>query len=285
VDVCAHAYVKDIAYFAGYYGVLGCAVVHFYMSGAPLILPDDTEALKALVLHLQTELRAHSLVIQALRIQIARLKKQKFGASSEKIQREIEQLELVLEGLEIAHAEKNDALADEGAQVCALLQGDAEDQETGRRVPRRKPRVCEATPRERKELDPGEACLECGGALRLVGEDVSEILEMVTAKLKVIEVARLKKSCRCCEKMVQAPAPSRPIPGSMAGPGLLAFILVSKYDDHLPLYRLNEIFERMGADIPDTTLADWCGRSMRTLAPLTDLIIKQIMTSDLSTPE
>lgn len=104
--------------------------------------------------------------------------------------------------------------------------------------------------------------------MRLIGEDISSILEMVTAKLKVIETARPKKSCRCCEKIVQVPAPTRPIPGSLAGPSLLAFILVSKYDDHLPLYRLNEIFARMGADIPDTTLVDWCGRSMRTLTLL-----------------
>ena len=250
------------------------------MSQAPLVLPDDASALKALVLQLQTELHAHSLVIQALRMQIARLKKQRFGASSEKIEREIEQLELVLEGLEVAQAEKNDVPADESAQVGVLSLGGSEDQDMSSRVARRRPRVCEATPRERRELDPGEVCLECGGALRLVGEDVSEILEMVTAKLKVIEVARLKKSCRCCETMVQAPAPSRPIPASMAGPSLLAFILVSKYDDHLPLYRLNEIFARMGADIPDTTLADWCGRSMRTLSPLIELIRKEVMSSD-----
>lgn len=83
------------------------------MSQAPLVLPDDASALKALVLQLQTELHAHSLVIQALRMQIARLKKQRFGASSEKIEREIEQLELVLEGLEVAQAEKNDVPADE----------------------------------------------------------------------------------------------------------------------------------------------------------------------------
>ena len=216
------------------------------MAEAPVTLPDDPTALKEMILQLQTDLRTHALVIQALRIQIARLKRQKFGASSEKIQREIAQLELVLEGLEIAQAAAHDSAidagADDSAQIGAGVPGEAQAQEAGQRAPRRKPRVCEATPRERKELDPGEACLECGGALRLVGEDVSEILEMVTAQLKVIEVARLKKSCRCCETMVQAPAPSRPIPGSMAGPGLLAFILVSKYDDHLPLYRLNEIF-------------------------------------------
>jgi transposase len=67
----------------------------------------------------------------------------------------------------------------------------------------------------------------------------------------------------------------------MAGPGLLAYILTSKFDDHLPLYRLNEIFTRMGADIPDTTLVDWCGRAMKTLQPVIELIGKEIMASDL----
>ena len=104
---------------------------------------------------------------------------------------------------------------------------------------------------------------------------------MITAKLKVIEVARPKKSCRCCEKMVQAPAPSRPIPGSMAGGSLLAYVLVSKFDDHLPLYRQNEILARMGADIPRSTLADWCGRTMRILQPVIDQIGASVLGSDI----
>lgn len=117
--------------------------------------------------------------------------------------------------------------------------------------------------------------------MRLVGEDVSEIIEMIRAKLKVIEVARPKKSCRCCEKMVQVPAPSRPIPGSMAESGLLSHILVSKFDDHLPLYRQNEILARMGVDIPRSTLADWCGRAMRTLQPLIERIETALLASDI----
>ena len=66
---------------------------------------------------------------------------------------------------------------------------------------------------------------------------MSELLDMIAAQMKVVQIARIKKSCRRCEKMVQEPAPSRPIPGSMAGPNLLAHILISKFDDHLPLYR------------------------------------------------
>jgi transposase len=115
----------------------------------------------------------------------------------------------------------------------------------------------------------------------VVGEDVSELLDMIAAQMKVIQIARIKKSCRRCERMVQEPAPSRPIPGSMAGPNLLAHVLVSKFDDHLPLYRQYEIFARMGADIPESTLVGWCGRAMKTLQPLITRIEADIMASDL----
>ena len=253
------------------------------MPNSTASLPDDPALLKAMIAALRAEnekmsasLRAHELLVQALRARIAKLQKQAFGANSEKIEREIEQLELALEDLQVAMAEDDDGPHDESDTEKASPEG-----ETDRKRPRRRPRVSESTPRERRELDPGDSCPDCGGDLRVVGEDVSELLDMITAQLKVIEIARVKKSCRRCEKMVQSPAPSRPIPGSMAGPGLLAHILVSKFDDHLPLYRLNEIFARMGADIPDTTLVDWCGRAMRVLQPLTDRIEAEIMASDV----
>jgi transposase len=254
------------------------------MSNATTNLPDDPAFLKAMIAALLAEnakmsatLQAHDQLIQTLRLRIAKLKKQVFGKSSEKIEREIEQLELALEDLLIAAAEGNTAPideADEAASVVPLA-------DTPEKIVRRRPRVSDKAVRERRELDPGSCCPECGGELRLVGEDVSEILDMIAAQMKVIEVARLKKSCRCCEKMVQVPAPSRPIPGSMAGAGLLAYILVSKFDDHLPLYRLNEIFARMGVDIPDSTMVDWCGRAMQVLQPLIERIDAAIMASDL----
>jgi len=244
-------------------------------------LSDDPAVLKAMIAALQAEndqmsatLRAHDLLIQSLRVRIAKLQKQAFGSSSEKIKREIEQLELALEDLQVALAEADGDPHDES--------DDAEEADApGRTKPRRRPRVSDGTPRERRELDPGETCPDCGGGLRVVGEDVSELLDMIAAQLKVIEIARVKKSCRRCEKMVQMPAPSRPIPGSMAGPTLLAYVLTSKFDDHIPLYRQNEIFARMGADIPDTTLVDWCGRAMKTLQPLIERIEAEIMASDL----
>ena len=250
------------------------------MSNDASSLPDDPQALKALVLQLQGSLRAHDLLVQALRLQIARLKRQKFGASSEKIAREIEQLELALEGLQVAQAEV--ALAVEPATieitVAVTEAGDPADELL--KSPRRRPRVAPDTPREQQEMDPGDTCPDCGGALRLVGEDVSQILDMIMAQMKVIDVARLKKSCRRCEKITQLPAPSRPIPRSMAGPGLLAHVLVSKFDDHLPLYRQNEIFARMGASIPASTLVDWCGHGVRVLTPLVERIRANILASD-----
>ncbi|TBB96238.1 IS66 family transposase [Rhizobium ruizarguesonis] len=254
------------------------------MSSATTNLPDDPAFLKAMIAALQAEnakmsatLQAHDQLIQTLRLRIAKLKKQVFGKSSEKIEREIEQLELALEDLLIAAAEGSTAPIDEPDEAGSVVPL----ADTSEKIMRRRPRVSDKAVRERRELDPGSCCPECGGELRLVGEDVSEILDMIAAQMKVIEVARLKKSCRCCEKMVQVAAPSRPIPGSMAGAGLLAYILVSKFDDHLPLYRLNEIFARMGADIPDSTMVDWCGRAMQVLQPLIERIETAVMASDL----
>jgi transposase len=251
-------------------------------------LPDDPTALRAMIADLQADnaritaenakisatLRVHDQLVQALRLRIAKLQKLAFGKSSEKIEREIEQLELALEDLLVAVAEDDEALIDEG-------QNEPSPKATDAPTLRRRPRVSEATPRERRELDPGACCPDCGGDLRVVGEDVSELLDMIAAQMKVIQIARIKKSCRRCERMVQEPAPSRPIPGSMAGPNLLAHILVSKFDDHLPLYRQHEIFARMGADIPESTLVGWCGRAMKTLQPLIERIETDIMASDL----
>lgn len=256
------------------------------MSNTTPILPDDPAALKAIIASLQAEnaqmsatLRAHDLLVQSLRIRIAKLKKQAFGKKSEKIEREIEQLEFALESISVAIAELTEPEQVGGDTVDVIDDPDTPGEEA--KPLRRRPRVSKGVPRERRELDPGDCCPDCGGELRVLGEDVSELIDMITAQLKVIEIVRIKKSCRRCEKIVQEPAPNRPIPRSMAGPSLLAYILTSKFDDHVPLYRLNEIFARMGADIPDTTLVDWCGGAMRTLAPLIERIDKEILSSDL----
>ena len=245
-------------------------------------LPDDAAALRDMILAQQRRIlgmeaanRAYEALIQALKITIARLKRQRYGASSEKIDREIEQLELALEGLEMAGAaaDPTPAADEAGSNATATEQ---------LLPPRRrgKPRISADAPRESIVLDPGERCPDCGGVLRLVGEDVAEILDFIAAKLKVIEVHRPKKSCRDCERMVQTPAPSRPIPRGLAGPSLLAHILVTKFDDHVPLYRQGEIFARLGADIPRSTLIDWCGQAAAAVRPVANLIRAEVMAAD-----
>ena len=168
-------------------------------------LPDDPATLKAIILAQRAEaermaasVRAYEALIEALRIRIAKLKRQKFGPSSEKIAREIEQLQLALEDLEVAMATGEATAAPAEAEATADARGE-------RTLPRRrgKPRIAATTPRERVVLDPGERCPDCGGTLRLVGEDVAEMLELVASQLKVIETARLKKSCSTnCEASV-----------------------------------------------------------------------------------
>lgn len=254
------------------------------MDTVPDQLPDDPVLLKAMIVEersarvrMAASVKAYEALVQALKVRIARLRRQKFGVSSEKIGREIdgeiEQLELALETLE----EKR-AADDPGPDL-----GDDDTASTATRsTPRRrgKPRLSEDAPRERIVLDPGENCPECGGTLRMLGEDVSEILEFVAAKLEVVETVRVKKSCRRCERIAQRPAPSRPVLRGMAGPGLLAHILVAKFDDHLPLYRQGEILARLGADIPRSTLIDWCGQAAAVLRPLAGRIKHSVFSSD-----
>ena len=199
------------------------------MSSEADALPEDTAALQAMVLGLQAEVagmaaanRAYEALVQALKITIAKLKKQRFGASSEKIEREIEQLELALESLETARAAVDTTPeADTPEAAEAPDAGTAAPDSVPPQRRRGKPRIAEDAPRETIVLDPGERCPDCGGALRLVGEDVAEILDFIAAKLKVVEVHRPKKSCRDCERMVQTPAPPRPILRGMASAGLV----------------------------------------------------------------
>src|SRR5438552_11128892 len=113
-----------------------------------------------------------------------------------------------------------------------------------------------------------KTCSDCGGKLKRLGEDASEILEYVRERIKVIRQLRPKLACAGCDRIVQAPAPSRPIARSVAGPGLLAHVLVSKYSDHLPLYRQSQIYAREGVDLDRSTLAEWVGGCSRLLQPL-----------------
>ena len=229
-------------------------------------LPDDTQALKALVHALVGEVKAKSLKIAQLEARIAKLKRLQFGQSSEKLTREIEQLELELDEL---HEDEAAQAPERPAAVQALLE-----------KPARRP-LPEHLPREEEVHEPSCTCPNCGGAMRRLGEDATEVLEYVPASFKVIRHVRPKLSCRVCETIVQAPMPSLPIERGRPGPGLLAHVLVAKYADHLPLYRQSGIYAREGVELERSTLADWVGRSAALLDPLVGALRKEIMASDV----
>src|SRR5262249_37158825 len=123
-------------------------------------------------------------------------------------------------------------------------------------------------------------CPECGGELRRLGEDVSEVLEYVPSHFKVIRHVRPKLSCACCRTIVQAAAPMHPIARGLAGPGLLAHVLVSKYCAHLPLYRQSEIYARSGIDLERSTLAEWVGQASALLRPLIDALSRYVLSAE-----
>ena len=113
----------------------------------------------------------------------------------------------------------------------------------------------------------------------MLGEDVAEMLERVRASFKVIRHVRPKLSGDACDRILQSPAPSRPIDRGLAGPGLLAHVLVSKYADHLPLYRQSEIYAREGVDLDRSTLAGWVGATSELLAPLVEAVRAHVMAA------
>jgi transposase len=237
-------------------------------------LPDldqlDAEALKALLIATHEQLLSHQSEIEHLKLLIAKLRRMQFGRKSEKLAQQIEQLELKLEELETAKANRTPQNP---------TSSETSSGQTSSTKPARKP-LPEHLPREVQTHEVKlDACPDCGGRLRKLGEDVSEVLEYVPEHFKVIRHVRPKLSCAGCERIVQAPAPSRPIERGLAGPGLLAHVLVAKYGDHLPLYRQSEMYARGGVELERSTLADWVGGASRLLAPLVEAISHHVLAA------
>ena len=237
-------------------------------------LPTDVETLQQLlraaegtVAAMSAQLRSRDVLIESLRLQLARLKRIKFGRSSEQLDAQIAQLEFSLEELEA------------NAAAVPVLSANTADPGVSRRT--RKP-LPDHLPREPHVHEPEGgscACPECGGRLRLLGEDSSEMLEFVPEHWKVIKHVRPKYSCQDCQKIVQAHAPPRSIPHSYAGAGLLAHILVGKFCDHLPFYRQREIYARDNVHIERSTLADWGGAACALIEPLTAALSDYVLSA------
>jgi transposase len=246
-------------------------------------LPDDVAELKARLIAQDAELAAAKnglivtqLTIEKLKAQIARFRREKLGASSERIERAIAQLELALEEAETAKAE---------AIASAPPPSEPE-------VPSPEAQPAEAAQPEKKKRRqlppefarrdvvhmPAGVCKVCGGTqLRTVSESVTEVRAYIPARFEVVRHVRPACSCRKCETMVQAPMPELPIPRGMVDASFLAHIAVAKFCDHIPLYRQAEIYARSGLDIDRGLLAEWLGHVAWLIRPLVDLIAAQVM--------
>lgn len=258
------------------------------MSVALAQLPDDIDALKCLIIEREAQIEqsraalatkhaelqverneviAARLMIEKLKLQIARFKRMQFGAKSERHDAQVAQLELLVEELESALA--TDAPA---APATTAAPAEVSNRPVRRALP-------EHLPREAVVHAAACACPECGGSCKRIGEDVSEQLEFMPEHFKVIRHVRPKFACGKCDAIVQAAAPSRPIDKGVAGPGLLAHVAVSKYLDHLPLYRQSVIYARQGVELERSTLAGWIGSISELLAPLASAVGRHVVAA------
>jgi transposase len=257
------------------------------MSLASADLPSDPDALRAFALACQSELAAataelqaarlavqlRSLEIEKLKFQIAKLRRMQFGRSSERVTRQIEQLELRLEELETGEVEE-------------LSKAVAEDRPLPireRTQPKRK-KLPDHLPRQevvhQPEDDGACICPVCRGGMAKLGEDLTEVLDYIPGRFRVIRHVRPKYACLYCDAITQAPAPALPTPRGRAAPGMLAHLLVSKYTDHLPLYRQSEIYARDGLDLDRSTLSDWVGQAVWLLQPIVERIQQHVFAAE-----
>jgi len=246
----------------------------------PAELPDDVAALKALLIEMakratSAEARALDLdaEIENLKLTIAKLSHDKHGNSSERTSVLMDQLELQLG--ELVERRAQETTAEEIAATQASATAEAKPVRQGRK-PARRPLPAHL-PRERIVLPSPTTCACCGSdRLRRLGEDVTETLERVPARWKVIQTVREKMTCRACDAITQTPAPSHPIARARSGPNLIAEVLAGKFGAHLPLNRQSALFAGEGVDLDVSTLADMVGASVATLMILFDRLVHHV---------
>lgn len=253
------------------------------MSLSRSVLPSDPDELRVFAAALQAEytsvksaleaeIYAKTLHIEKLKTQLAVLRRARFGRSSEKLDREIEQLELLIADLEEVQTETAERM--QTPESAAPAECRDRIQPVRRALPAH-------LPRERTLHEAACVCPACGGTnLTVIGTDEREMLEYVPSQFKVIVHVRPKLSCRTCESITQAPMPGLPIERGLPGPGLLAHVIISKYCDHLPLHRQSGIYARDGVEIERSTMADWVGRMTFLLQPLADAIGRHVRAGE-----
>ena len=245
------------------------------MSSAVASLPDDIDALRALCARQAEELTRQSGQLQArdslidkLKEQLAVLRRARFGKSSEKIERDIAQLELALEEIEAAEAEVPLAVPTSRVEAPKIK-------------PARQP-LPDHLPRHEIVHDLGErSCPCCGGCEFLKsGMGITEVLDYVPASFRVVRHVQPRFVCKGCDTEITASIPSLPIERGKPGPSLIAHVLTAKYCDHLPLYRQSEIYAREGVELARSTMADWVGKASVLMEPLIEALSDHVFAGD-----
>ena len=231
-------------------------------------LPDDPAALKAMLITSEARNLRKDERIERLEKLVAAFRQAAFGRKSER--RDPDQFDLALEDLETA--------------IAAVHAEEEADSPDSRRAPKRRSvnrgSLPKHLPRIEEVIEPESLICSCGGCLHPIGEDVSERLDVIPARFRVIVPRRPKYACRSCtDGVVQASAPARLIQSGLPTEATIAHVLVSKYADHLPLYRQAQIMSRQGIDLDRSTLADWVGRAAFELRPVFDALIADLKRS------
>ncbi len=228
-------------------------------------LPSDPKLLQQIITDLLTE-------NLSLKNQLALLKAKRFGKSSEKLDKQIADLELKIEEEEENNCNK---VIDDSLEES---KSDKNDKEKNK--PKRKS-LPDHLPREERVIKPDPICPDCGSKdFHKISDDISETLDYVPASFKVIKTIRPRCACKNCEKIVQGEVPEKAIAKGKVESGLLAHILVQKYCNHLPYYRQSEIYSRdENVDLCRSTMASWGGQCARLLDIIVDEIKKEIFNS------
>ncbi len=231
-----------------------------------LSLVAETESfLRSALARAEEKIENEEREIEHLRAQIEKLRRMLCGTRSEKLRRQVEDAEALLKQQE---------------QRSDRYNGRDNDQQVPRQLRQSRHRrpLPDHLPREISRLEPAETCCpDCGSYMAYLSEVSAEQLELVSSALKVIRTVRVKKACTRCDCIVEAPAPSRPIDRGIAGPGLLARVLMAKYCEHLPLYRQCEIFARQGVDLSRALLSNWVDACCRLMATLDEALYRYVM--------
>lgn len=225
------------------------------MQNSPENLPENPEDLKEMVSLLKGELKNRDILIEKLRHELTGHKRHRFGSSGESL----DQLQLTFE--------EEEEIAKAAEEPVETETPEPRDKRSHNRKP-----LPDHLERHEQTLSVEGNCSACGGELRSLGDDITEELEYVPGRFIVNKIIRPRLACRCCETIVQAELPSRPIEKGRPGPGLLAHVMVSKYADHLPLYRQSQIYAREGLELERSTMTDWVGKTTALLTPLAEAI-------------